>query len=178
MCKSLRFVRSAGFTLLELLVVMLVLAMMAGLATFSIGRPGNQLTTEAERLYGVLNLAAEEAVLTNTQFGLRIAVTAGAQDYLYQWLTWEDLEWVLQSDKPFNEFVLTEGMEFSLKVEGMEISLPIRKPASGTILPQVHFLSSGESTEFELAIIDSESGRQRRILGSGFSEFILDEMLR
>lgn len=175
MRRLVSMLRSAGFTLLELLVVLFVLAMMAGLATFSMGRPGNQLSTEAERLFGVLNLAAEEAVLTNSQLGLRVAVSAGAQEYLYQWFTWKDLEWTAQAATPFNEAVLGQGLEVALKVEGMNISLPPRVPASGKAVPQVHFLSSGESTEFELAVIDSETGRQRRIIGSGFSEFVLEE---
>lgn len=74
---------SRGFTLLELLVVMLIMGVAAGLIG-AIVRPDDRalLGAEAERLAQLLELAAEESRLT----GKRIAWTAeGAQYRFWRW---------------------------------------------------------------------------------------------
>ena len=65
---------SAGFTLIEILVVMVVIACMAGLAVVSAGvaGPARELTHEADRLAGLIGVLADEAVLDNREYGLRV----------------------------------------------------------------------------------------------------------
>ncbi|WP_304639747.1 GspH/FimT family protein [Pseudomonas sp.] len=54
-----------GFTLLELLVVLILVGIMASLATLSIGDGGERkLRSEAERLAGALRLARDELLIT------------------------------------------------------------------------------------------------------------------
>lgn len=74
---------SRGFTLLELLVVLLIMGVAAGMVG-AIVRPDDRalLGAEAERLAQLLELAAEESRLT----GKRIAWTAeGAQYRFWRW---------------------------------------------------------------------------------------------
>src|SRR3990167_10840638 len=61
-----------GFTLVELLVVIVILGSLIGLAVLSTGiaGPARELRNEAERLAGLIAVLAEEAVLDNREYGL------------------------------------------------------------------------------------------------------------
>ena len=72
--------RSSGFTLLELLVVLVIMGLFAGLVS-ALVRPDERtlLRTEAERLAQLLELASTEASIS----GQAIACTADAGDYRF-----------------------------------------------------------------------------------------------
>ena len=61
-----------GFTLLELLVVMMLLGIMLSVAVISIGDQRiEELKHESERLYQVMRLAHEEAILSQEVLAIR-----------------------------------------------------------------------------------------------------------
>jgi len=64
--------RSAGFTLLELLVVVFIIGILATMFTLSIGVLGNdpELEKEADRLRALVNLAREDTVTQGHELGL------------------------------------------------------------------------------------------------------------
>jgi len=66
--------RSAGFTLLELLMVILVVGILSSvvLLNINLGGPERQLPEEAERLSALLALASDEAVMENREYGLKV----------------------------------------------------------------------------------------------------------
>lgn len=103
-----------GFTLLELLVVLLIMGVTAGLIT-ALVRPDDRalLGAEAERLAQLLELAAEESRLT----GRRIAWTAeGAQYRFWQWR--DDVGWTEASSEVLRARHLPPGMAISeLRIE-------------------------------------------------------------
>ncbi len=78
-----------GFTLIEMLVVLLIMGLLAGLVSV-IARPDDRalLRVEAERLAQLLDLAATESRLT----GRSIAWTADASGYRF-WRLTGDVEW-------------------------------------------------------------------------------------
>src|SRR5690606_4366171 len=60
-----------GFTLLELLVVLVIVAVMAGLLVFGAqDSPARQLQREARALAALINTAADEAVSRSIEIGL------------------------------------------------------------------------------------------------------------
>ena len=62
-----------GFTLLEILVVLVIVAVLAGLLVFTYrDNPQQRVRREAAALAAVLNLAADEAVMQNIELGLVI----------------------------------------------------------------------------------------------------------
>ena len=65
---------SRGFTLIELMVVIVILGIIASFAVLSVGNrdASAALEEEVQRLAALLQLASEEAVITGRQLGLRI----------------------------------------------------------------------------------------------------------
>jgi len=104
----------SGFTLLELLVVMLIMARAAGLVG-AIAQPDQRthLRVEAERLAQLLDLAAEEARLT----GSPVAWTADAAQYRF-W-RWSELAgWSEAQDDSLRPRNLRPGLSISdLRIE-------------------------------------------------------------
>jgi general secretion pathway protein H len=118
-----------GFTLLELLVVLLVMGLAAGLIG-AISHPDDRalLRVEAERLAQLLDLAAVESRLTGKPIAWVAAVTPeGSQ---YRFLRWrEDAGWTEPGDGAISDALrarsLPSGMSISeLRVEAM-------RPAAG-----------------------------------------------
>ena len=63
--------RSRGFTLIEILVVLALIALLTGMAVLSTGVIGNPETREARRLAATLKLAVDESRLQGRVLGLR-----------------------------------------------------------------------------------------------------------
>ena len=70
--------RSKGFTLVEILVVLVIMAIVISLAVLSIGVTGrdSQLDEESRRIEGLVDILHERALLEGRDFGLRIEPTA------------------------------------------------------------------------------------------------------
>ena len=63
---------SRGFTLIELMVVLVVISVMLGLATVSLDtNPAKELQREGRRLQAVLQMAADEAVIVTQLIRMR-----------------------------------------------------------------------------------------------------------
>jgi general secretion pathway protein H len=66
--------RSKGFTLIEILVVLVIMTVIISLAVLSIGTTGRdtQLDEESRRIEGLVDILHERALLEGRDFGLRI----------------------------------------------------------------------------------------------------------
>lgn len=149
-----------GFTLLEILVVVFIIAIIAGFAVLSIdGRAGaDRLQTEAERLQALMQIAAEDAVLFGVEIGLDLTTDG------YRFLRLEADGWtpIDGSQTPLRARALPADAELRLvQGEGQETRLPALRPRGGDESgddrdggprPEVLFLSSGEVTPFELLL--------------------------
>lgn len=85
-----------GFTLIEVMVVIVIIAVMAAMIVVSVtlGDPRRELNTQAERLRTILSLAAEEAVIQQIELG------AEFNEAGYRFLKWDlpQEEELLESD--------------------------------------------------------------------------------
>ena len=108
---------SRGFTLIEMLVVLLIMGLFVGLVSI-IARPDDRalLRVEAERLAQLLELAAAESRLT----GKSIAWTADAPGYRF-WRFREDAGWTqIRDSDSLRARSLPQGVTISgLRVENM-----------------------------------------------------------
>jgi general secretion pathway protein H len=149
--------RAAGFTLLEILVVIVIIGVMVSMATLSIGLLGGdrQSEEEARRVWAVIGQAREEAELQ----AIDLAVFVGATDYEFLRFDTRRNQWQpVVDDKLYEPRTLPEGLRFRLWLEGREIvlkpGLPDRskKDESDKWPPQLTVLSSGDVVPFELQI--------------------------
>lgn len=108
---------SRGFTLIEMLVVLMIMGLFVGLVS-TITRPDDRavLQLEAERLSQLLDFAATEAQLT----GKSIAWTADESGYRF-WRSGDDARWAeIRDSELLRARTLPQGMAVSgFRVENM-----------------------------------------------------------
>jgi len=142
--------RSCGFTLLELLVVLVLIGIITSFAVLSIGDGGRQeqLKQEAQRIQAIFSLAGEEAVLRSLEIGVVL------QRQGYAFVAYDGEGWQpIAGDDMFREYTLPDTVELSLYMEGLQVELtPQTADEEGKITPQLLFFSSGERTPFELSL--------------------------
>ncbi len=152
---------SAGFTFIEMVVVMAIIGILAGaLVLHSIGADKDRnLETEAERLAALIELARVEALTRNESWGLFVDRTR------YGFKVYDELNgtWRATPKNTFRMRNAPPGVTFSLQVEGLsqlhdspdrlvEGLEPSKSDDKNTDLPQVLILASGEQTPFLIGI--------------------------
>ncbi|HEX7031107.1 MAG TPA: type II secretion system minor pseudopilin GspH [Gammaproteobacteria bacterium] len=153
-----------GFTLLEILIVVVLIAILTAAAvnTINFVVDDADAETEARRIAALANLAAEEALLTGREYGLRI------DDENLEFFIFDDVtrQWQpLTDDNIFQPRPVPEGIDFDLVLEGQAIALGDEsEDESGAgeedlpEPPQVMFLSSGQITPFTLTVAERDPG--------------------
>lgn len=129
--------RESGFTLIEMLVVLLIMGMLLGLVAAS-AQPGERalLRVEVDRLAQLMDLAATESRLS----GKPMAWTADGPAYRF-WQFSETSGWSPIVDDALRARTLPQGMTISdLHVENRRSSIPMR----------VEFSPYGEMSSFSL----------------------------
>jgi general secretion pathway protein H len=116
--------RAPGFTLIEVLVVLLIMGLMVGMVS-TIVRPDDRglVCVEAERLAQLLDLAAVEARLT----GQPVAWTPDAQGYRF-WRLTDDTRWAeLRDSDALRPRTLPQGMRVAaMQVENVPVTGDMR----------------------------------------------------
>lgn len=147
---------SRGFTLLEILVVVLIIGILVSLATLAIrDNPEQRLQTEGQRFAALLRLAAQEAVLQSREAA--VVFERGG----YHFLVLENGEWAQAEDQVFRPRDLPDGMEFEIVIEGEKLDFGSQRRRE----PRVYLLSGGEMTPFELDLRSSDRSAVYRIRG-------------
>jgi len=148
--------RCAGFSLLELMVVVAIIGVMAGALVLSIGI-GNEerlQEQEADRLSGLIRLLREEALMQNRDFGLEITSTG----YRFLQYDYVQLRWLPPlNERLFLDYTLPdEDLTLELALEGRYISLDsdFEEAPEDDPDPEPHLLvlASGELTPFEVEV--------------------------
>jgi len=155
--------RSAGFTLVEILVVLVIIGTILSVAFLSFGllADDKSLDREARRLSALIELVTDEAMLQGRDFGLEI-LSGG-----YRFVELDPLinQWFeVTGDDMMKARTLDEGTEFELFIEDHRVLLQAtaketeRKENEGgrdltdDYLPHILILSSGDVTPFDLLI--------------------------
>jgi len=154
---------SAGFSLLELLVVLVIIGIFFGAALLSpgIAESDRAVEQEARRLKNVIDLVREEALMQSRDYGLRFSAD-GYRFYVYDY---EQDAWLEPAgDALLAPYALGENLELEIFVEDRDLLLErdegAERERDGAERPdpQVMLLSSGELTPFE-AVVSRELDR-------------------
>ncbi|MGY6517136.1 MAG: prepilin-type N-terminal cleavage/methylation domain-containing protein [Lysobacteraceae bacterium] len=143
--------RARGLSLVEVLVVLAILAAMAGalvLAFPDLG--GRRADNEAQRLLGLFDLACDRAAFTGRDVGIAL----GASAYAFGQFRDEGFEpFPGRGGEALRPRRLAPPLSLRLRVDGRPVALAAEPPE----LPQLACLASGERVAFELELL--EAGR-------------------
>ncbi len=151
-----RLIKQPGFSLLELLVVIVIISILFTFSTLAIrGTSAEELIqTEARRLDRIVQLAMEEAILKGEEYGLEFKPNS------YRFLRYRENKWQpMSDDKLLRQRELPEGMEFELEIENTEVVINQTRDDDDEndkekFKPQVFLLSSGEiSPAFNVRLV-------------------------
>lgn len=161
----------AGFTLVEILIVIVIIGALAGMTVVNLGGSGRgpELEREARRIHAIMRMASDESILESVEMGFLL------DQNLYRIVRYdaETGRWNRADNPEFGDHIIAEGFIAALAVEGGQPELGIRRSE----MPSILFLSSGEVTPFELELEDAEEVGQRYRIGSdGFSDIRLETL--
>jgi len=150
---------NSGFTLIEIIVVIFIIGVIAGVAIpkFFSNPAARSIRQESEKLSTLIHLARQEALFEGRNYALAFSETGygfyqpteGAAET--PWLPIGRTQDQMLGNRP-----LPVGHKIKLLVEDLEVELDEGLPEN----PQVFILSSGETTPFEFTIsYDETEGR-------------------
>ena len=140
--------RQTGFTLFEIIIVVMIIAVSLTFATISIGNPqSKRIKQTSERITSLLQLAREQAIFNSQDYALSIWQSG------YAFYTLNETGWVaLTGERIFRARSLPAGLEFSLYLDGLKVILAQEDKSK----PQIFITSDGEFSPFKLEITDRQ----------------------
>lgn len=165
--------KQKGFTLIEILVVMVLLGLISGVAVFTLGsgKQQRELANESQRLHALLRMASEEAILANSEIGFSIDEDGYEfLEYDDQEQTWSNTKVAVLKRREFPEWVAIE-----FRTDGEDLTI-LGKDQDDLKKPDMMLLSSGEVTPFTVTLqVEQNSDSQFVISSNGLEEIILIE---
>ena len=174
--------KTRGFSLLEILIAMAIMAVMVAVAFPNLGSNSDKLAkSEMLRLVSAIELVRDSSIIMNKEYGLNI------DEEGYQFLVLNEEndqsppEWQAIEDIPgLQEHQFPEGLEVNFTIDGenvftsaedeinifeKEIEIFSDKDEEKKVEPpQVYFLSTGEQNQFSIgiAVSDLEQGNNEQ----------------
>ncbi len=182
-------IKQRGFTLIEVMVVVVLIGLMASLVQFNFSgnNPEDKLNYESARFAAIFEVAAEYGMLNNIELGLIVKKDS------YQFLAYDGTQWTEIPEQDWQANVtLPEDIDLSLELDDLPIEEPMlfdadtfrekdeddftllsKEEREKKIIPQVYILSGGDLSPFsvtfrlteELAYIEGAEDLAYRVTG-------------
>lgn len=155
-----------GFTLIEVMVVIVLIGIMATMVQFSFGgkRPEDVLKQESARFSAIFEVAAEYGMLNNIELGLIVKKDS------YQFLGYDGTQWAEIPEQNWKSTVdMPEQVKLSIELDDLPIEEPMlfdadtfkekdeedftllsKEEQEKKIIPQVYILSGGDISPFSV----------------------------
>jgi len=156
--------RSAGFTLIEIMIVVFIIGLVTAAAVITFGgdRRDSELDKEAQRLDALFDYVREQAELQTRDYGFRV----DAEGYAFVVFDVLRNEWrQVDEDDALRERAFPEGLLPKVVVEGRTIVLDQKKPSVPDFKPQIMIFANGDLSSFEIWL-QREGGSDRAHLYS------------
>lgn len=182
-------IKQRGFTLIEVMVVVVLIGLMASLVQFNFSGNNSEdkLNYESARFAAIFEVAAEYGMLNNIELGLIVKKDS------YQFLAYDGTQWTEIPEQDWQANVtLPEDIDLSLELDDLPIEEPMlfdadtfrekdeddftllsKEEREKKIIPQVYILSGGDLSPFsvtfrlteELAYIEGAEDLAYRVTG-------------
>lgn len=144
-----RLGRVRGFTLLEVMVVMTIIGIIAGMVALRVGDSSRQVRheREARRLQQAVQLAAQEAIVRGRPYGLRV----GSNDYAF--CRREAGVWTpIAADNKLGPYLLPGNLQ--LRIDSTLPEQDDRDSDQEDACPMIRLSPSGEIEPIRIAVIE------------------------
>ncbi len=160
----------AGFSLLELLIVVLIIGIVSSMAVLYIDTAHERLKSEVQVLVQLITMSRDQAIIT----GKPMAVTFEETEYYFS--QWDGKQWQRLNKKPFRGKKIDPHFKLLL-VKTADINTPaaLLKKLFARKNNQVYFLPVGETEAFYLEI-KTQSNEKYRINVSFMGEISVDKV--
>lgn len=144
-----RSARAQGFTLLEILIVVMIIGVMTTvfLVTLESDRH-DQVNTEAQRFAALLRLASQESLLGSKDMTVEIFSDG------YRFLVSDQDQWQVLNDRLLAPRQLPEGLAFAIQLEGIAAQI---NDATTDVVPRIYLYPTGEMTPFTVTVTAQDS---------------------
>ncbi len=148
---------AAGFTLLELMVVLVLVGIIFTFAMLSFGGDdiAEMMEVETRRLETLIRLAADESVIRGQELAIRFTGEG------YEFMELQEAGWQIpENDRLLRAYTLPPEVLIRLQLEGDTPVFPDQQSDENAVTPQVFILSSGEVTPFTAVFESRQSPAQ------------------
>ncbi len=177
-----------GFSLVEILVVLMIIGLGVSLVSFALGgnEAARQLKRSAETFSAIAKLAVDEAILGGEPIGLTIVPAEGDSPWQYYWQRYRDDLW-LPAAEPLDSRSLSPLVNLELEIQNeildwTQLPEPERRKRLNPLthqeeevvelLPLVVFYPSGEATAFRLTFYSNEAPEARQLVRASLTSRI------